>query len=97
MATSGRTGRAWRQGKLERHHLLDPSTGEPAETGLRLVSVAAGTCGHAEAAAKAAYLLGARGGAAFLAARGLAGLFVAADGTASTAGAWPAGNRSAAA
>jgi thiamine biosynthesis lipoprotein len=95
VATSGRIGRAWRQGDRRRHHLLDPRSGEPALTGLRLVSVVAGTCGHAEVAAKAAFLLGSGRGASFLASRGLAGLFVADDGTASVAGSWPVRSRAA--
>jgi FAD:protein FMN transferase len=96
LATSGRVGRAWMQGAVERHHLLDPRTGEPASSGLRLVSVAAGTCGHAEVAAKAAFLLGPERGAAFLRAAGLAGFFVHDDGRTSNAGDWPAPARAAA-
>jgi FAD:protein FMN transferase len=89
IATSGRIGRWWRQGTMERHHLIDPRTGDPAHSGLRLVSVAAGTCGHAEVGAKAAFVLGPGRGAAFLASIGLAGLFVADDGSVTAAGPWP--------
>jgi thiamine biosynthesis lipoprotein len=90
IATSGRTRRTWQQGGRVRHHLLDPRTLEPAESGLGTVSVAAGTCAQAEVAATVAFLLGAERGARFLVERRLAGLFVSDDGSATAAGGWRA-------
>jgi len=62
-ATSGTTGRRWGDGL---HHLIDPRTGAPAVTDLVEVSVLASTATEAEVLAKAALLLGATAGAAFL-------------------------------
>jgi thiamine biosynthesis lipoprotein len=90
LATSGRGRRAWRQGTVERHHLLDPRTGEPARSGLREVTVVAATCAQAEVAAKAAYVLGARLGGEFVRRNGLAARFLADDGSETTVGLWPA-------
>jgi FAD:protein FMN transferase len=89
LATSGIARRHWRQGTDERHHLLDPRTGEPVHTGLWSVTVAAGRCQQAEVAAKAAFILGAERGAEWLGAQGLAGLLVGEDGSWRAAGAWP--------
>ncbi len=90
IATSGIARRRWRQGETTRHHLLDPRTGQPAASGLWSVTVAAGTCGQAEVAAKTAFLLGAADGADMLTTHGLAGVLVAMDGAWRTAGGWPA-------
>ena len=53
-ATSGVRRRRWRAA----HHLIDPRTGLPADTGLEEVSVVAGTGFEAEVVAKTALLLG---------------------------------------
>jgi thiamine biosynthesis lipoprotein len=90
MATSGIAKRQWRQGAFVRKHILDPRTGIPAETGLWSVTVAAERCAQAEAAAKAAFILGPRDGARFLDERKLAGIFAHEDGSWQTAGDWPA-------
>ena len=90
LATSGIANRQWRQGAFVRKHILDPRTGMPAETGLWSVTVAAARCAQAEAAAKAAFILGPREGARFLDERKLAGLFAHEDGAWQTAGDWPA-------
>lgn len=90
LATSGIANRQWRQGAFVRRHILDPRTGMPAETGLWSVTVAAERCAQAEAAAKAAFILGPREGARFLDERNLAGLFAHEDGSWQTAGDWPA-------
>ena len=59
VATSGLRSRIWRapDGSV-RHHLLDPSTGESAFTGLVAVTALAPTAVEAEALAKAALLSG---------------------------------------
>src|SRR6266511_845086 len=58
VATSSPVRRAWRRGDRLRHHLIDPSTGQPARTGILQVSVLAGEAWQAEVAAKAAFLAG---------------------------------------
>jgi hypothetical protein len=82
--------RRWRQGAVERHHLLDPRDGRPARSGLWSVTVAAATCGQAEVAAKTAFLLGHRAGTEFLERKGLAGLLVGRSGASRRCGSWPA-------
>ena len=56
VATSGSARRRWRRGGRERHHLIDPASGRPAESRWAQVSVAAGSCLAADVAAKAAFL-----------------------------------------
>ncbi len=89
MATSGIARRRWRQGARERHHLLDPRTGDSAWTDLWSVTVVADRCAQAEVAAKVAFILGRAEGARWLRARQLAGLLVAQDGEWTATGAWP--------
>lgn len=89
MATSGVLRRRWRQGGIDRHHLLEPETGYPARRGLSTVSVIAATCEEADVAATTAFVRGARSGARFLASRGLAGILVTSSGEVVRAGAWP--------
>lgn len=89
MATSGIARRHWRQGKHKRHHLLDPRTGEPARTDLWSVTVVADRCEQVEVAAKVAFVLGSKEGAAFLRDRQLAGLLVHVDGSWEATEAWP--------
>jgi thiamine biosynthesis lipoprotein len=90
VATSGRARRRWRQSCHERHHILDPRTGESAATSTWSVTVVAGSCTQAEVAAKVAFLLGPDAGVAFLETEGLAGLIVDENGTWRAAGPWPA-------
>ncbi len=62
VATSGKDRRRWtRNGRLQ-HHIIDPFTHEPAETDLLTVTVIASNVMKAEAAAKAAFILGSRVG-----------------------------------
>jgi thiamine biosynthesis lipoprotein len=59
VATSGITSRLWRRSDgAHAHHLLDPSTGEPAWTGLVAVTAVAATSLDAEVRAKTARLSG---------------------------------------
>ena len=71
VATSGLNVRIWRgdDGRYA-HHLLDPSTGEPAWTGLIGATALGDTAVEAETFAKAALLSGPEGGRAILAERG---------------------------
>jgi thiamine biosynthesis lipoprotein len=58
LATSGRDRRHWRRGGVERHHLIDPTTGAPAETDLLRVTAIAADAVEAEVAAKTLFLAG---------------------------------------
>ncbi|MCB0857484.1 MAG: FAD:protein FMN transferase [Solirubrobacterales bacterium] len=58
VATSGVTRRSWQSDTGRSHHLIDPRTGEPAETGLLQVTAVAPTAAEAEIRAKAALLSG---------------------------------------
>lgn len=89
LATSGVAHRHWRQGTHLRHHLLDPRTGLPAQSGLWSVTVAAARCEQAEVAAKVTFLLGIEQGSEFLCRHALAGLLVQEDGTRTVVGSWP--------
>ena len=88
LATSSTLGRAWRRGRAELHHIVDPATGRPARTCWRTVSVAAASCAGANIAATAAILRGER------AVHWLEGLHLPArlvrhDGTVVTTAGWP--------
>jgi FAD:protein FMN transferase len=90
LATSSVSRRHWHQGKYQRHHLIDPRTGEPVQSQLWSVTVAASRCMQAEVATKATFLLGIEQGKNFLKEHALAGLLVQNDGSWTTAGNWPA-------
>ena len=85
VATSGLNVRIWRDddGRYS-HHLLDPSTGEPAWTGLIGVTALGDTAVEAETFAKSALLSGPEGARAMLAERG--GLIVHDNGRIETVG-----------
>lgn len=89
LATSGSTRRRWRQGDVARHHLVAPDTGEPAASGLREVTVAAGTCRIAEVGATAAFVAGPPIAPGLLERLGLAGLLVTEAGRRIPVGRWP--------
>jgi FAD:protein FMN transferase len=96
IATSGIASRIWRRGERFAHHLLDPSTGEPAWTGVIQATALGESALEAETLAKAALLSGPERGAAMLARLG--GLLVLDDGSVVTAGVLsaPAATRAAA-
>jgi FAD:protein FMN transferase len=75
LATSSITRRTWGEGL---HHLIDPRTGRPADTGVVQATVWAPTCGEAEVLAKQALL----DGPALLS--GIGGLVVLATGEVAT-------------
>ena len=58
VATSTTLRRRWTVDGVERHHLIDPRTGEPADTDLNLVTVIAGAAWIAEVLAKAVLVRG---------------------------------------
>jgi len=89
VATSGIAHRHWWQGQTLRHHLLDPRTGLPAQSDLWSVTVVTDWCEQAEVAAKVAFILGSKSGAAFLRRQGIAGLLVREDGTWEAVEPWP--------
>ncbi|MEO5951933.1 MAG: FAD:protein FMN transferase, partial [Chloroflexia bacterium] len=62
VATSGRDYRRWRVGEKWQHHILDPRTGEPAETDVLSATVVAPSAIQAEVAAKVALILGSQKG-----------------------------------
>ena len=80
LATSGTDSRAWLQAGRPRHHLIDPRTGEPAETDLLRVTAAGSSAVEAEIWAKALLLAGEREAAAEAAARGISCVLVTTDG-----------------
>ena len=77
VATSSVARRRW---GVDRHHLIDPRSGQPAQTDLWQATVFAATATTAEGAAKAVLLLGMEAGQAYLAQAGLLGILVGKDG-----------------
>lgn len=59
VATSGVTRRSWERGRARQHHLIDPRTGQPSDTGVLQVTALAPTALEAEVIAKTALLSGA--------------------------------------
>jgi FAD:protein FMN transferase len=89
VASSWRTKRAWTAPDgTPRHHLIDPTTGLPAVSGLAGVTVVTGVGWRAEVLAKAAFLAGPVQGAALLTANEASGLLVADDGDVHEVGDW---------
>jgi thiamine biosynthesis lipoprotein len=88
VATSSRVKRSWGPANARRHHIIDPLTGRPADTGVQAVTVVADEGWQAEALATAAFLAGAEHGLAILEAGGASGLIVRDDDTLAVAGAW---------
>jgi len=81
VATSGKDRRRWIRGDILQHHVIDPRTGQPAETDVLTATVVAPTVMEAEAAAKSVLILGSGAGMEWLEAdSGLAGLLILEDG-----------------
>ncbi len=77
VATSGIDHRRWKQGGAWKHHIIDPRSGEPAETDLLSVTVAGQSVMEAEMAAKMTLILGSQAGFDWLSTQaGLEGLLV---------------------
>lgn len=85
VATSGIKTRLWRTDDGFAHHLLDPSTGEPAWTGVIQATSLGATALEAETLAKMAFLSGPQRARELLAGRG--GAIVLDDGTVEPVGA----------
>ncbi|GAA3819706.1 FAD:protein FMN transferase [Streptomyces coacervatus] len=88
LATSGTAARNWRRGGQDLHHIVDPGTGLPVRSSWRTVSVAAATCGEANAATTAALVKGA-GAERWLTRRGLPARLVSQQGLVITTPGWP--------
>ncbi len=76
VATSSRANRRWVIDNEERHHLIDPGTGEPSTTDVAACTVIGGACWLAESFAKAALLAGLDVGLDMVAEAGLEALMV---------------------
>lgn len=76
VATSTRTRRVWGPEGDRRHHLIDPSIGLPARTGLASATVIAAEAWQAEVVAKAAFVAGLSEGLVVLASTHTEGLLV---------------------
>jgi FAD:protein FMN transferase len=88
LASSGTTVRAWTRSGRHLHHIIDPSTGWPAEPIWRMVTVAAGSAVDANTASTAAIVWGED--APFrIAQLGLPARFVRLDGSTVEVGGWP--------
>lgn len=82
IATTSRMRRRWTTDAGPAHHIIDPRTGWPADTGLAAVSVMAGSVAEAEVLAKVLFLLGPHDGQAYVETRGIPGaIFVLDDGS----------------
>ena len=88
LASSGTTLRTWRRAGHPLHHIVDPTTGWPADPVWRLVTVAARSCAEANAASTASVVWGED--APFrLAQMGLAARLVHRDRSVTVVGGWP--------
>ncbi|MBK8902532.1 MAG: FAD:protein FMN transferase [Anaerolineaceae bacterium] len=80
LATSGVDFRSWVQDGVVAHHLIDPHTGQPAQTDVLTTTVSAPEAAVAEAWATAALVVGAERGINLLLDHDLAGLVIVRDG-----------------
>jgi thiamine biosynthesis lipoprotein len=91
LATSSTISRRWRDGTRAVHHILDPSSGLPAEPIWRSVSVAAPTCLEANTMSTGAIVRGWKA-LPWLRSSGLPARLVDARGEIIVLGCWPAGS-----
>jgi thiamine biosynthesis lipoprotein len=81
VASSATDRRRWMQGERARHHIIDPRTGQPAETDVVHATVVAANAVEAEAAAKSVLIRGSWDGLGWLESRPeLAGLVILENG-----------------
>jgi len=88
VATSCPAVRGWRRGDRDLHHIVEPSTGQPAEIYWAAASVAAATCVDANTASTAAIVRG-RAARGWLQDLRLPARLVTPDGRVVTTGGWP--------
>lgn len=88
VATSGTAFRSWRRGDKTLHHIVMPSTGQPADVYWAAVSVAAANCVDANIASTASIVRG-RSAAAWLTGLSLPARLVRPGGLVVTTGGWP--------
>jgi thiamine biosynthesis lipoprotein len=88
LATSCPSVRGWRRGDQELHHIIVPSTGQPAEIYWAAVSVAAATCVDANTASTASIVRG-RPARPWLQSLNLPARLATPDGLVVTTGGWP--------
>ena len=81
LTTSSRARRRWSVDGDDRHHLIDPATGRPADRAAASVTVVADDATQAEVLATATLVAGPETGRRLLADAGVAALVVADDGT----------------
>jgi thiamine biosynthesis lipoprotein len=91
LASSSTTVRAWRRGKRQLHHIVDPRTGDVARRYWKLVSATGASCVDANAATTAAIVWG-PDAPGRLEAMGQAARLVRDDGTITRVCGWPAEN-----
>jgi thiamine biosynthesis lipoprotein len=89
LATSSTKVRAWSRGAARLHHIIEPSTGMPANSCWRTVSVAAATCVDANTASTAAIIRG-EGAPGWLASQCLPARLVGLSGEIVMVAGWPA-------
>jgi FAD:protein FMN transferase len=89
IATSSTTVRRWHAHGQEQHHIIDPATGEAADSCWRTVTVAAADCAQANIAATAAIVRGPPA-LAWLEQLGLPARLVDDQGVVRTVAGWPA-------
>ena len=90
IATSWTTKRRWRVQDGWAHHLIDPRSGRPAQSGVIGATVIASTTVEADVFAKCAVILGPELGPAFLESQAVHGLLVLSDGSVKRTSGWPA-------
>lgn len=88
IATSSTTARRWTRGDDELHHIIDPSTRQPAAGCWRTASVTARSCVDANTASTAAIVLGPKA-PAWLSGLGLPARLVSVSGEVTRVGRWP--------
>lgn len=88
VATSCPAVRAWQRGDRQLHHIVVPTTGQPAEIYWAAATVAAATCVDANIASTASIIRG-RSAPAWLAELGLPARLARPDGRVISTGGWP--------